>query len=91
MSAGFLKMLPINYLFTSHKYYIYIYIYIYKQDLILNDLQGMIFHKTQSHIYISCLPILSLIRSSIRMSCLTLGWNEFKKAPHFSPSNFGPN
>ena len=29
-----------------HHYDIYIYIYIYKQDLLLNDLQGLICHKT---------------------------------------------
>ena len=41
------KMLPTNYLFTNHTHphtYIYIYIYI-KQDLALNNLQGLICHK----------------------------------------------
>ena len=47
MSSSFCKMLPTNYLFTN---YIYIYIYdtyMYNQDLRLNNLQGLICHKTQ--------------------------------------------
>ena len=29
------------------------------------------------------MSILSLIRSSLRMNCLTVGWNEFKPPPYF--------
>ena len=34
------------------------------------------------------LPMLKLIRSSLCMSHLTSGWNEFKKVPYFSPKYF---
>ena len=42
-------MLPSNYLLTNRSYiYIYIYIYIYKkQDLTLDNPQGLICRKTQ--------------------------------------------
>ena len=43
MSTGLFKMLPSNYLLTNHKYLIYMY----KNDLVLNNLQGLIRHKTQ--------------------------------------------
>ena len=38
-----LKLSPINYLFTNYVYLIYMY----KQDLALNNIQGLICHKTQ--------------------------------------------
>ena len=38
-------MLPTNYSFTNH---IYIYIYIYKQDLVLNNLQGLIYQHSEN-------------------------------------------
>ena len=41
MSSGLFKMLPANYSFKI------IYIYIYKQDLTLNNLQGLVYHKNQ--------------------------------------------
>ena len=41
MSFGFLKMLSTNYSFTNHIYYMY------KQDLVSNNLQELIRHKTQ--------------------------------------------
>ena len=45
MSCGLFKMLLRKYLFTNN-IYIYIYIYI-KQELALNNLQGLVCHKTQ--------------------------------------------
>ena len=36
-------MLPTNYIFTNHIYLIYMY----KQDLVYNNLQGLICHKIQ--------------------------------------------
>ena len=41
MSFGSSKKLPRNYLFTNHIYLIYIH----KQDLALNNLQGLIYRK----------------------------------------------
>ena len=43
MSFGLLKMLATNYSFTHHLYVIFMY----KQNLTLNNLQGMIWRKTQ--------------------------------------------
>ena len=43
MSSGLFKMLSIKYLLTNHIYLIYMY----KQDMALNNLQGLICHKTQ--------------------------------------------
>ena len=77
--------------------YIYIYIYIFKHDV--SCTQFMLLIKKKEKIYmcvcvcvcvssswrdISFLPILSLIRSSLRMHCLKSGLNEFKKALYFS-------
>ena len=43
MSSGLFKMLASNYSYTNNIYIIYVY----KQDLTLNNLQGLICHKTQ--------------------------------------------
>ena len=44
MSSGLFKMLPTNYLFTNHMFNIYMY----KQDLALNNQQGLICYKALS-------------------------------------------
>ena len=41
MGSGLFKMLPVKYSFTNH------IINMYKQDLALNNQQGLIRHKTQ--------------------------------------------
>ena len=43
MSTGLFKMLPTNYSFKDRTYLKYMY----KQDLIFNNPQGLIYHKTQ--------------------------------------------
>ena len=53
MSSRSFKMLPTNYLLTNHIFNIYIYIYIYiyiNSFFVLNILQWLICHKTQSTI-----------------------------------------
>ena len=42
MSSGLFKMLPTNYSFTNH-----IYLITYKWDLALNNLQVLVYHKSQ--------------------------------------------
>ena len=37
------------FIYKSYVIYIYIYIYIYKEDLVLNNQQGLIYYKTQSN------------------------------------------
>ena len=54
---------------------IYIYIYIYVCVCVC----VCVWHEIDT----LCLPILSLIRSSLRMSRLTFEWIEFRKAPYF--------
>ena len=46
MSSDLFKMLPTNNLFTNHMY-IWRESCVYKEDLALNNLQGLICHKTQ--------------------------------------------
>ena len=38
----------VTYSLFTYKSYIYIYIYTYKVDLALNNLQGLIYHKTST-------------------------------------------
>ena len=48
MSSGSIKKCYLHTIYLQILYiYIYIYIYIYKQDLVLNNLQRLIGHKTQ--------------------------------------------
>ena len=50
MNSDLLKMLPINYIYLIYdkSQIIYIwYMILYKQDLALNNLQGLIWNKTQ--------------------------------------------
>ena len=45
MNAGLFKMIPTNYSFINYVDLIYMY----NEDLTLNNLQGLIYHKTQAN------------------------------------------
>ena len=61
---------------------LYIYIYICNVCVCVefSILKKVWLNKTDT----LCLHILALIRSSLCISCLTSGWNAFKKVPYFS-------